>query len=400
MKKILLLGGANQQIVVIETAKRLCDYTILCDFLIDNPGQYHSDKFYLVSTTNKEAVLEIAKKEQIDGVLAYASDPAAPTAAYVAEKLGLPGNPYDSVSILCNKDCFRHFLLEHGFNTPKAKGYSFTKDALAELGSCHLPIIIKPADSSGSKGTTVLYTHGKDKDAISFAFSFSRSHRIIIEEYIEKKHPYLIGGDIFVVNGKIVLWGLMNCHRDQNVNPLVPVGKSYPMEVEDTDVDRIKETLQRMVSELHIENGALNIELVIDKNGLIWPIDIGPRSGGNMIPELLGYIFGIDIPEMCVKAAMGVQIETKIGVGTPFYATHNLHAVQNGIYQGVNFAAELERHIIKKCIYKKPGDHIEYFDNASKALGIIFLKFENKKQMKNILNNIESYITIHLSCGE
>ena len=66
MKKILLLGGANQQIVVIETAKRLCDYTILCDFLIDNPGQYHSDKFYLVSTTNKEAVLEIAKKEQIE----------------------------------------------------------------------------------------------------------------------------------------------------------------------------------------------------------------------------------------------------------------------------------------------------------------------------------------------
>ena len=242
-------------------------------------------------------LLYTSKKEQIDGVLAYASDPAAPTAAYVAEKLGLPGNPYDSVSILCNKDCFRHFLLEHGFNTPKAKGYSFTKDALAELGSCHLPIIIKPADSSGSKGTTVLYTHGKDKDAISFAFSFSRSHRIIIEEYIEKKHPYLIGGDIFVVNGKIVLWGLMNCHRDQNVNPLVPVGKSYPMEVEDTDVDRIKETLQRMVSELHIENGALNIELVIDKNGLIWPIDIGPRSGGNMIPELLGYIFGIDIPE-------------------------------------------------------------------------------------------------------
>lgn len=109
MKRILLLGGSAQQVIAIETAKKLGYYTILCDFLTDNPGQYAADKFYLVSTTDKEAVLEVAKKENIDGVLAYASDPAAPTAAYVAEKLGLPGNPYESVEILCNKDRFREF---------------------------------------------------------------------------------------------------------------------------------------------------------------------------------------------------------------------------------------------------------------------------------------------------
>ena len=81
MKKILLLGGSAQQIVAIKTAKKLGYYTILCDFLPDNPGQYEADKFYLVSTTDKDTVLEVAKKENIDGILAYASDPAAPTAA-------------------------------------------------------------------------------------------------------------------------------------------------------------------------------------------------------------------------------------------------------------------------------------------------------------------------------
>ena len=87
MKKILLLGGSEQQIVAIKTAKRLGYYTVLCDYLLDNPGQYEADKFYLVSTTDKEEVLKVAVDECIDGVLAYASDPAAPTAAYVAEKL-------------------------------------------------------------------------------------------------------------------------------------------------------------------------------------------------------------------------------------------------------------------------------------------------------------------------
>ena len=110
MKKILLLGGSAQQVVAIETAKRLGYYTVLCDFLTDNPGQYVADKFYLVSTTDKDAVLEVAQKEKVNGVLAYASDPAAPTAAYVGEKLKLPTNPYYAVDILCNKDRFRAFL--------------------------------------------------------------------------------------------------------------------------------------------------------------------------------------------------------------------------------------------------------------------------------------------------
>ena len=112
MKTLLLLGGSDQQVVAIETAKRLGYRTVLCDFLPDNPGQYTADKFYLVSTTDREAVLEVAKKENVDGVLAYASDPAAPTAAYVAETLGLPTNPSCAVETLCNKDLFRDFLRE------------------------------------------------------------------------------------------------------------------------------------------------------------------------------------------------------------------------------------------------------------------------------------------------
>ena len=249
MKKILLLGGSAQQVIAIETAKRLGYYTILCDFLDDNPGQYAADKFYLESTTDKEKILEIAEKEKIDGILAYASDPAAPTAAYVAEKLGLPGNPYDSVEILCNKDRFRKFLAENDFCTPQAKGYSNVDDAINDLKNnmFKYPIIIKPVDSSGSKGATVLNSIDDISNALCFAFSFSKTNRIIIEEYIEKKHKYLVGGDIFVVDGKIELFGLLNCHRDNKANPLVPVGKSYPLLLEKQDIEAIKKELQRLI---------------------------------------------------------------------------------------------------------------------------------------------------------
>ena len=87
-RTLLLLGGSGQQVVAIEAAKR-CGYrTVVCDYLPDNPGQHHADAFYLVSTTDRDAVLEVARAEGVMGVVAYSSDPAAPTAAYVAESLG------------------------------------------------------------------------------------------------------------------------------------------------------------------------------------------------------------------------------------------------------------------------------------------------------------------------
>lgn len=396
MKKILLLGGSAQQVVAIDTAKRLGYYTILCDFLPDNPGQYSADKFYLTSTTDKEAILKVAEGEHIDGILAYASDPAAPTAAYVAEKLGLPGNPYESVEILCNKDKFRTFLQANGFHAPRSGGYAVKEEVHADIGRYMLPVILKPVDSSGSKGATVIHSLEQLDKAIDFAFSFSRSHRIIVEEYIEKKHPYLIGGDIFVVDGKIVLWGLMNCHRDQKVNPLVPVGKSYPLQLEQCDIDHVKETLADMVSKLHIRDGAMNVELVVDKQGRVWPIDIGPRSGGNMIPDLLGDMFGVDIAEVSIRAAMGESFEMHPRSPEGCYATHNLHTSKNGIYQDIVFAPEIEQYIYRKCLYKKEGDQVEFFDNAAKCLGIIFFKFPTREIKEDYLNRINEFVTVRL----
>lgn len=398
MKKILLLGGSAQQIVAIEVAKKRGLYTVLCDYLEDNPGQYVADKFYLVSTTDKDKVLEIAKEEKVDGVIAYASDPAAPTAVYVAEKLKLPSNNYHAVETLCNKDLFRNFLYQNGFSVPYAKGYVRYDDALNDVntGNYHFPIIIKPVDSSGSKGITVLSSSEELEVAIEYAFSYSRSKRIIIEEYIEKKHPYLIGGDIFVVDGKIVFWGLLNCLRDNRVNPLVPVGKSFPLQLEEKDVQNVKMTLQMLIDKLDIKFGEMNVELLVDKYDRVYLVDVGPRSGGNFIPDLLGMIYGVNLVEWSIDLSMGEVVDIAIDKKKAFFASYNLHSDKAGILDEIVFSSKVEPYIIKKCIYKRKGDIIDVFDNASKALGVIFMKFNSEDEMKVVLENISEYIDLRI----
>ena len=142
MKRILLLGGSRYLMPVVKAAHELGHYVITCDFLPDNYAHNYSDEYHNVSIIDKYAVLELAKKLKIDGIMSFACDPGVLTAAYVSEKMGLPGSPYKSVEILQNKVLFRKFLLENGFNVPKAKGYTDFERALADVDEFSWPVVL------------------------------------------------------------------------------------------------------------------------------------------------------------------------------------------------------------------------------------------------------------------
>ena len=125
MKKLMLLGGLRYLLPVIEEAHKLGVYVITADYLPNNIAHKYSDEYCNVSIIEKDAVLKAARELQIDGILSHAVDPGVVSAAYVAEKMGLPFQcSYEAARILQDKSLFRKFLTEHGFNCPKAKGYN------------------------------------------------------------------------------------------------------------------------------------------------------------------------------------------------------------------------------------------------------------------------------------
>ncbi len=399
MKKILLLGGSAQQVVAIETAKKLGYYTVLCDFLTDNPGQYSADKFYLESTTDKEAILKVAQEEAVDGVLAYASDPAAPTAAYVAEKLGLPGNPYKSVEILCNKDQFRAYLAENGFCTPVAKGYSSVAEAAADMnnGYFKFPVIVKPVDSSGSKGVCRIDTPEQAEEKLEYAMSYSRGKRIIIEEYVEK-FGYQIAGDGLSVDGKLVFRCFANDHFNPKCkNPFVPVSASFPYNMPADVQDKIHNEIQRLLTSLDMKTSTYNFDMRIDKDYNVYLMEVAPRDGGNYIPDVIRYATGIDLVEYSVRAAMGEKIvlpeETEAQGCWSYFAVHSL---EDGILDTVEISEEAREKIVENHLIKKPGDSISTFTGANTTLGCFVMKFSGMDEMLDMMDNSEKWIRVRV----
>lgn len=399
-KKILLLGGSAQQIVAIETAKRLGYETVLCDFLPDNPGQNYADHFYLVSTTDKDAVLKVAQKEQIHGVLAYASDPAAPTAAYVAQQMGLPGSPYESVEILCNKDLFRKFLADNGFCTPKAKGYRDIAEAYADIagGVFRMPVIVKPVDSSGSKGVSQINTPEEAEGILQYAMSFSREKRIIVEEYVEM-FGYQIAGDGLSVDGELVFRYFANDHFNPKcVNPFVPISASFPYNMPQEVQDKVHAEIQRLITLLGMKTTTYNFDLRIDKDYNVYLMEIAPRDGGNYIPQIIRYATGVDLVECSVKAAMGEKIDTT-GFGKPsgYWAYFAVHSLKDGVLDRVVIDEAVEKNnIVENYILKKAGDPIKAFTGANTTLGILLMKFDSLEQMLHMMDHSEEWIQVAL----
>ncbi len=399
MKKILLLGGAMQQIPSIEKAKELGLYTITCDYLPDNPGHRLADAYYNVSTTDMEGVLALARKLNIDGVVAYASDPAAPTAAFVAEAMGLPGNPYESVKLLTQKDLFRDFLSSHGFNTPLAHGYFSYEEALQDIDQFHFPVMVKPVDSSGSKGVVKIFSPSELQSAVQEALSYTRCGRFIVEEFIVKK-GYQVSGDGFSVNGKLVFTSYGNeLYSGKGLREYVALGEFWPSELTPEMKKKVDDELQRLITALGMKTSAYNIEVILDQNDNVYVLELGPRNGGSYIPQLIKYATGVDLVEYTIKAAVGEDVsDLKMTETNGFWSNYMILSTVSGKFNGIWFDEQFQRKNLLEvhCSYKT-GDQVTAYQNTTHSLGTLLFKAASWDEMIHIVNSIDTKYRVLVS---
>lgn len=330
----MLLGGLRYLLPVIEEAHKLGAYVITADYLPDNIAHKYSDEYCNVSIIDKDAVLKEAQRLQIDGILSHAVDPGVVTAAYVAEKMGLPFQcSYKTACILQDKHLFRKFLSDNGFNCPNAKGYNNIEEALNDVNYFNWPVIVKPVDSAGSKGVTRVDDKSKLKEAIEFALSESHNGYFIIEDFLEKQ-GFSAGSESFVVDGKLLYNGFYDQYFDKNaINPYTPSAEVWPSIMEQKYQEEIKSELQRLFTLLEVTTGLFNVECRVCTNGKAYLMEVSPRAGGNRLAELLNYAADVNINAAETRKALGLSIEN---MHEPNYKGHFailvLHSDKTGIF--------------------------------------------------------------------
>lgn len=392
----MLLGGIRYLLPVIEAAHNQGYYVITADYLPNNIAHKFSDEYVNVSIIDKEAVLKVAKEKEIDGIMSFGVDPGVVTASYVQEKMNLPSfGPYESILILQNKDKFRLFLKENRFNVPWAKGYSCIEDALNDITLFPWPIIIKPTDSAGSKGVTRVDTADTLHQALEYAFKYSISGNVIIEEFIEK-YGCSSDTDSYAQDGVLKFVSFSAQRFDPNAaNPYTPAAYSWPSTFTEEQELYLTSEIQRLISLLHLKTAVFNIEVRIGTNGKPYIMELTPRGGGNRLCEMLRYATGVDMITAITRAVVGDDpgvVDQRPYNG--FWAEIILHAPHDGEFVNLEISESLKADVIERDLWVNSGDIVHKFEGANDAIGTLVLKFQNAEDLEYSITNQDKWLKV------
>ena len=397
-----MLGASWLQVPAIEYARSQGYQVFTCDNRPENPGHALAMESHDVSTTDQAGVLELARRLKVDGVVAYASDPSVPAAAYAAHQLGLPGNPPASIELLTHKDAYRSFLRDNQFVTPEFRSASTLHEAQQSFDDLRPPVMVKPVDSSGSKGVSRIDLIDELPAAFATAQQFSRCSRVICEEYFERV-GHQITGDGFIVDGKLAFLCLSHEHYNLTLSNIVPVGESFPWQAIPPDATveqtrKIRNECARLIQLLDLQVGAFNVEIRINPRGEIHLLEFGPRNGGNWMPEAIRETTGVDLIAYTVEAALGNDCsQLQQAPATVPIATYMLHAESDGRFEKVVIAEELEAEVLQQTMLVKKGDQVSQFCGSHMTLGALLLKFKTVDEMIDTMNRMRDFVRVEVS---
>ena len=266
-KKLLIIGGAFQHCKLVEAAKKLGVITYVTDYLpVEKaPAKQISDFYYMHNITDIEEIVEMCKKEKIDGVISTSLDACQKPYQQVCEKLGMPcfGNK-EQFEILTDKEKFKEFCVEIGVDVIPQYDEEFFKDKEICEKNVEFPILIKPCESRGSRGQTICNTFEETKDAIEFAKKESQNGKIVIEKYMGQKNDFSM--TLVIINSKAYVIRTVDRVLGKYEDGLdkLAIGSRSPSVFTEVYMKNVKEKIETFAKKLGLVNAPLFMQGFVD----------------------------------------------------------------------------------------------------------------------------------------
>lgn len=306
-KKLAIIGASYLQMPLVKKAKEMGVESICFAWEEGAVCKDICDHFYPVSTVDKDAILKICQEIKIDGITTIASDVAVLTVNYVAEKMGLIGNPDKYSQTATNKYLMRQCFMEHDVPSPK---FCLTDGTIPEMAKTfHYPVIVKPTDRSGSRGVEKVDDAKELQAAIERACKESFQKKAVIEEFVEGRE---ISVESISYQGKHYI--LQITDKVTTEAPFfVELEHHQPSSLPEDIKEKVKAIVLNALDALHIQYGASHSEMKITKEGDIRVVEIGARMGGDFIgSDLVKLSTGYDFLKGVIEVALGDFEEPKL----------------------------------------------------------------------------------------
>ena len=391
MKKLLITGGSHSEIPLIQAAKKLGWYVITTGTNIDGLGHKEADEYIEGDFSDKEFVYELAKQKKVDAMVSGCNDFAYLTTTYVCEKMNMPGHDsYRNALIIHHKDSFRNLLHDLRIKSPKMRRIKTMVGLKKAIKDFSFPIMIKPIDLTGGKGVSLCKTEKEAVIAFNDCISLTREKNIIIEEYIEGSNH---GASVLLKNNKVVF----SVFDDEQYykNKYLVQGASMPSDsISQAAIFTLINDIEKLAAKLQLVDGLFHVQFIVDKTG--YPIMIDPcrRAPGDLYILLARYTTNIDYPEEIVKAETGYELRDSYVQQHNYIARQCIMADRNGRIKNILISELIKKYILYQLKWGKIGDIVS--DYMKYKAGILVMKFQNYKEMDEILSNFHKFVKIEM----
>ena len=305
---IIILGAGVMQGPAMEIAKELGYYTIALDGSCDAVNISLADRFEQIDLKNKEDIETFARsllnKTQRLGIMTAGTDFSA-SVAWTAEKLGLPGIPYEAALNASDKgrmrECFKKAAL------PSPNFITITANDKMDAISLPFPLVIKPVDNMGGRGCCRVDSIENFGEAAKDALGFSKSGRAIVESFMDGPE---FSVDAIVHKGEITICGLADRHIFFPPY-FIEMGHTMPTVIDEQEQKAMLDTFCKGVFALGIagkENiGAAKGDIKLTANGPMIGEIAARLSGGYMSGWTYPYSSGVQPIRAAIQMAMGKE---------------------------------------------------------------------------------------------
>ncbi|MDR1787671.1 MAG: ATP-grasp domain-containing protein [Treponema sp.] len=301
-ERILILGAGFLQGPAIRIAQDLGLEVTAVDGNPDAPCAAWADRFEAIDLKDKERIEALARKLKalpggLSGVMTCGTDFSAPV-AWVAERLGLPGIPYEAALAASDKALMRRVFADAGVPSPAFTVCGAPPEAPPAFG---FPVVVKPCDNMGGRGCRKAGSLDALRCAVSEALPFSRSGRVIVEEYMDGPE---FSADALVYDGKITLCGLADRHIFFPPY-FVEMGHTMPTNLEAGRAEALCQAFYQGIRALGITRGAAKGDLKLTAKGPMIGEIAARLSGGFMSGWTYPYSSGVEPIRGAIRIAIG-----------------------------------------------------------------------------------------------
>lgn len=371
-KRVMILGAGVFQLPLIQKAKEMGYETVVVSYSGSYPGIPLSDIFLEIDTTNIDKILDAARTYKIAGIVTTGTDVSVPTLGAVVDALGLRGPTQWMARTASSKTSFRTLLRDNGLQHPDFSACRSAEDVQIFARQSSRKIVVKPDDSSGSRGVSVLDKNPAQETVMNAwqkARHFSRNGLVCAETFI---HGTEVGGDAFFKDGNLHFLGTTAKH----LTGVIVQGHSFPGTLTPLENRSIENEILGVAGALGYTDGPMNFDLMVNETG-VTVLEIGLRNGGNGIPDLIRHNRGVDLLAWTLEHALeGSLSEAQVPSTPQEISSYIFGSPRPGRLLEVSNIQSLQAEvpqIFSMTLAKKPGDLVDEFTHNAHLVGYLLI---------------------------